>query len=165
MTDRIEDMAIANLPPGTTPEQRVQVNMLKQLALHPNLFRLVYFGPLPADIRLHAKYGLINKWQKEYDILSINIAEFTNKLIGAIHNGTWLTDLKHYVEPDILLVDDLQFITGKDSTQEVFYASVLKPRLEAKKLTVLFSEYSYDMLVALRDDLRNLLKFGVHDMD
>lgn len=166
MIDRIEDMAIENLPPGTTTEQRVQLNMLKQLALHPELFRLVFVGPLPADLRLHAKYALINKWQNQHDILSINITEFTQELIAAIHKGTWISELKHTEEPDILLVDDLQFITGKDSTQEAFYASLLKPRLEAKKLTVLFSEYSYDMLsITLRDDLRNMLKLGFHESE
>lgn len=166
MIDRIEDMAIENLPPGTTTEQRVQLNMLKQLALHPELFRLVFVGPLPADLRLHAKYALINKWQNQHDILSINITEFTQELIAAIHKGTWISELKHNEEPDILLVDDLQFITSKDSTQEAFYASLLKPRLEAKKLTVLFSEYSYDMLsITLRDDLRNMLKLGFHESE
>ncbi len=167
MIDRVEDMTISNLPPTSKPEDWVQLNMLKQLALHPDIFRLVFVGPLPADIRLHAKYALINKWQNQHDILSINITEFTQELIEAIHKGIWISELKHYEEPDILLVDDLQFITGKDSTQEAFYASVLKPRLEAgNKLTILFSEYSYDILsVTLRDDLRNLLKLGFHDTD
>ena len=162
--DRVEFMTLDTLPPATTPEEQVQLNMLKQLALHPELFRLVFFGPLPADIRLHAKYALINKWQNEYDVQNINISEFTQELISAIHNGTYISDMKHYEEPDILLVDDLQFITGKDSTQEAFLASVLKPRLESKKLTVLISEYSYEYLsVALRDDLRNLLRLGFHE--
>ena len=167
MIDRVEDMTISNLPPTSKPEDWVQLNMLKQLALHPDIFRLVFVGPLPADIRLHAKYALINKWQNQHDILSINITEFTQELIEAIHKGIWISELKHYEEPDILLVDDLQFITGKDSTQEAFYASVLKPRLETgNKLTILFSEYSYDILsVTLRDDLRNLLKLGFHDTD
>ena len=166
MIDRVEGMTIANLPQTSKPEEQVQFNMLKQLALRPDVFRLVFVGPLPSNLRLHAKYALINKWNNEYDIQSINIAEFMQELIDAIHRGTWLNDLKHFEEPDILLVDDLQFVTGKDSTQETFYASVLKPRLEAKKLTILFSEYSYDMLsVTLRDDLRNLLKLGFHDMD
>lgn len=164
MIDRVEDMTIANLPPTSKTEDQVQFNMLKQLALHPDVFRLVFLGPLPADLRLHAKYALVNKWQNQHDILSINITEFTQELIEAIHKGIWISELKHYEEPDILLVDDLQFITGKDSTQEAFFVSVLKPRLEAKKLTVLFSEYSYDMLsITLRDDLRNLLKLGFHD--
>lgn len=167
MIDRVEGMTIANLPQTAKPEEQVQFNMLKQLALHPNVFRLVFVGPLPANLRLHAKYALINKWKNEYDIQSINIAEFMQELIDAIHQGTWISDLKHYEAAPILICDDLQFIVGKDSTQEAFYASVLKPRLEKTRyLTVLFSEKGYTELSAImRDDLRNLLKLGFHEDD
>ena len=165
-TDRIEFMTLDTIPPGSTPEEQIQLNMLKQLALHPDIFRLVFFGPLSADLRLYAKYSLINKWQNEYDIQSINFTEFTEQLITAIHNGTHLSDLKHFVEPTVLILDDLHLAMAKESTQETLFASVIKPRMEAKKLTVLFSEYSYNMLsVALRDDLRNLLKLGFHESD
>lgn len=162
--DRVEFMTLDTLPPATTPEDQTQFNMLKELALHPSVFRLVFFH-LPANIRLNVKYSLINQWQKFYNIQSISIADFTQELIDAIRKGdNWETTLKQYEEPSILLADDLQLITGKNSTQEAFYTSVLKPRLEAKKLTILFSEYSYDMLsITLRDDLRNLLKLGFHD--
>lgn len=161
--DRIEFMTLDTLPLDQPGEVQVQLNMLKQLALHPDIFRLVFFH-LPADIRLHAKYALIAQLQKEYEVQILNIADFTQELITAIHNGTWISDLKHYEEAPVLICDDLQFIVGKDSTQEAFYASVLKPRLERKRLTVLFSEKGYTELSAImRDDLRNLLKLGFHD--
>ena len=160
MTDRIEDMTIENICP-TTPEDQVQINMLKQLAFHHDLFRLVFFGPLCADLRLHAKYALINKWKDKYDIQSINFTDFAEEVLFAIHNGTWIADLQHFVEPEVLLLDDLHLAVSKECTQEMLFALVIKPRLEAKKITILFSEYSYDMLaVTLRDDLRNLLRLG-----
>lgn len=87
MIDRIEDMTIYNLPPTDNFEQQVQLNMLKQLALHPDNFRLVFFH-LPADIRLHAKHALVSHLQKEYEIQCLNIADFTQELIAAIHNRT-----------------------------------------------------------------------------
>lgn len=165
MTDRIEDMIIENLPPVTTTEEQVQLNLLKQVAIHPDIFRLVFFH-MPADVRLQAKHALINLWQGEYNVLSLNMADFTRELIEAIHKGTWLSDMNRYQESEILLVDDWQLITGKDSTQESFYASVLKPRLEKKVLTVIFSEQGYtELSPILRDDLRNLLKLGFHDLD
>lgn len=166
--DKIEFMTLDTLPTATTPEEQVQLNMLKQLALHPDIFRLVFFGPLAADLRLHAKYALVNKWQNKFDIQGINFTDFAEELIAAIRNGngSWISNLKQYVEPDILILDDLHLAISKESTQEALFNAVLKPRLEAKKLTVLFSEYSYDMLSAtLRDDLRNLLRLGFHEDD
>lgn len=165
MTDRIEDMTTENLPSPNNPEEYAQLNMLKQLSLMPDTFRIAFFH-LQADKRLHAKHALINLWQNKYTVQSINITDFTRELIEAIHKGTWLSDMNRYQEPEILLVDDWQLITGKDSTQESFYASVLKPRLEKKLLTVIFSEQGYiELSPVLRDDLRNLLKLGFHDLD
>ena len=163
--DRVEFMTLDTLPLAQTSEVQVQLNMLKQLAQHPDIFRLIFFH-LPADIRLHAKHALVSHLQKEYEIQSLNIADFTQELITAIHKGTWVSDLKHYENAAVLIVDDLQFITGKDATQEAFYTSVLKPRLEKKRLTVLFSEQGYtELSPVLRDDLRNLLRLGFHEED
>lgn len=163
--DRVEFMTLDTLPLDQPGEVQVQLNMLKQLALHPDIFRLMFFH-LPADVRLHAKQALVAHLQKEYEVQSLNIADFTQELITAIHKGTWITDLKHYEKAPVLVVDDLQFITGKESTQEAFYSSVLKLRLEKKRLTVLFSEQGYtELSPVLRDDLRNLLKLGFHDLD
>ena len=163
--DRIEFMTLDTLPLDQPGEVQVQLNMLKQLALHLDIFRLVFFH-LPADVRLHAKHALVAQLQKEYEVQNLNIADFTRELIAAIHRGTWISDLKHYEETQVLVVDDLQFIAGKDATEEAFYASVLKPRLEKKLLTVLFSEKGYTELSAvMRDDLRNLIKLGFHESD
>ena len=162
--DRIEFFTLDTLS-ATAPEEQVQLNVLKQVARYPDAFRLVFFH-LPADVRLHAKHALINHWKNEYEIQSINIADFTRQLIEAIHKGTWLSDMNRYQESEILLVDDWQLITGKDSTQESFYVSVLKPRLEKKVLTVIFSEKGYtELSPVLRDDLRNLLRLGFHEED
>lgn len=165
MTDRVEEMSIDNLPSPNNQEESAQLSILKQLARMPDTFRVVFFH-LEADKRLHAKHALINLWQGKYNVLSLNMADFTRQLIQAIQKGTWFVDMDRYLETEILLVDDWQLITGKHSTQESFYASVLKPRLEKKVLTVIFSEQGYtELSPALRDDLRNLLKLGFHDLD
>lgn len=167
MLDRTECMFLSNLPPAPTPEVQMQLNILHQVALHPAAFRLVGFY-MPADYRLHAKYALLNKFYDDSTIgsvESINAIDFTTELLAAIRAGTWLTAMKHYTEPDVLVVDDLQLISG-ESTQESFYASVLKPRIEGKKLTILFSQYPYkDLAICMRDDLRDLIQLGFHEDD
>lgn len=165
MTDRVEEMFIDNLPSPNNQKEYAQFGILRQLARTPGSFRIAFFH-LEADKRLYAKHALINLWQSEYDVQSVNMSDFIRELIQAIHNGKWLEDMDRYQEPEILLVDDWQLITGKESTQESFYISVLKPRLEKKLLTVIFSEQGYtELSPALRDDLRNLLKLGFHDLD
>ena len=168
MLDRIECMFLSNLPPAPTPEVQMQVNILHQVALHPAAFRLVGFY-MPADFRLHAKYALLNRFYDDSSIgsvESINAVDFTAELLAAIHEGNWLSAMNHYTKPDILCVDDLQVICGKQSTQELFFSCVLKPRLEAKKLTIMFSDYPYEELaICMRDDLRNLLRLGFHEDD
>lgn len=158
-----EFMTLDTLPHTAINEEQVQLNMLKQLALHPNCFRLVFFH-LPADMRLHTKHALISLLQKEYEVQNLNIADFTQELIAAIQKGTWISALRRYEEAQVLIVDDLQFIAGKDATQEAFYASVLKPRMEKQRLTVLLSEKGYaELSTAMRDDLCNLIKLSFHD--
>ena len=168
MLDRVECMFLSTLPPAPTPEAQSQVNMLNQVAMYPDAFRLCCFY-FPADYRLFAKHALLNKYYDDArvgSVESIIISDFIAELLDAIHAGNWLTAMKHYIEPDILVVDDLELICSKESTQESFYVSVLKPRLEAKKLTILFSEYSYtELAVTLRDDLRSLLRLGRHEED
>lgn len=164
MIDKVEKMTIENLPTPDNKEECVQFNILHELARMPDTFRICFFH-LQADKRLHAKHSLLKLWQGEYDVLSVNMADFIRELVQAIQNGTWLSDMDRFLAPEILLVDDWQLITGKDSTQESFYASILKPRLEKKLLTVIFSEQGYtELSPILRDDLRNLLKLSFHDL-
>ena len=162
--DRTELMTLDNLPPAPTPEVQVQFNMLKQLALQPvGTFRLAFFS-LSADLRLHVKHALLNTWEA-YDVESISILEFTQELLDAIYKGTWISDMKHYTDAEVLIIDDLQYLSGgKESTQESLYLSVLKPRVEKRRVTILFSEYGYaELSPVMRDDLRNLLRLSFHN--
>ncbi len=55
------------------------------------------------------------------NIVYIKGDEFTNELIEAIRHGTTAEFHQRYRKADVFLVDDIQFIAGKESTQEEFF--------------------------------------------
>ena len=156
-----EYMTFETFPISTENEQQIKV--AKQLTDDPFSFRCMFFH-LPADQRFHLKYALINQLTgKDHVVVSVNIADFIEELLEALRQGAGCSYARYYVDPDILLVDDLQLMTNKESTQETFYAHILKPRIEAGLPTVMLSECSHEELSGLlRKDLHNLLRLGLH---
>ena len=54
-------------------------------------------------------------------VLYVTSEKFTSELIDAIHNNTNIAFKEKYRNVDVLLIDDIQFIIGKESTQEEFF--------------------------------------------
>jgi chromosomal replication initiator protein len=57
----------------------------------------------------------------ETRITFIGTEQFTNEMIGSIQNRTMQDFRRRYRESDLLLVDDIQFLRGKEATQEEFF--------------------------------------------
>ena len=70
---------------------------------------------------LYAICNEIEKNNPNINIVYIKGDEFTNELIEAIRRGTTAEFRQKYRKSDVLLVDDIQFIAGKESTQEEFF--------------------------------------------
>ena len=73
---------------------------------------------------MHSIARFILEHNPDSKVLYVTSEEFTNELIEAIRNGnnTAMTQFRDkYRNIDVLLVDDVQFIIGKDATQEEFF--------------------------------------------
>ena len=73
---------------------------------------------------MHSIAHFIIEHNPSCKILYVTSEEFTNEVIEAIRNGnnTALTKFRDkYRNIDVLLIDDVQFIIGKESTQEEFF--------------------------------------------
>ena len=113
--------------------------------------------------KTHLLYAICNDIKKthpEMRTLYIKGDEFTNELIDAIRRGTTIEFHQKYRKTDILLVDDIQFIAGKDSTQEEFFHT-FNTLYEANKQIVLTSDRPPKEIQTLEDRLRTRFEWGL----
>lgn len=86
----------------------------------------IYGGPgLGKTHLMNAIAGHIITTQPEKSVCYVSSETFTNQLIDALRNSnniSLITSFRHrYRNIDVLLIDDIQFIIGKESTQEEFF--------------------------------------------
>jgi len=72
-------------------------------------------------------------------VVYITSEEFTNEFVGAIAKGSMAKFRKKFRKADLLLIDDIQFLVGKDSTQEEFFHT-FNALFDARKQIVLSSD-------------------------
>ena len=90
----------------------------------------------------------------------VSSEEFTNEFINSIRDGKADTFRKRYRDMDILLVDDVQFLADKESTQEEFFHT-FNTLHNANKQIVLSSDRPPKALETLEDRLRNRFEWGL----
>ncbi|MFE6867442.1 chromosomal replication initiator protein DnaA [Kitasatospora sp. NPDC057692] len=90
----------------------------------------------------------------------VSSEEFTNEFINSIRDGKADTFRKRYRDMDILLVDDVQFLASKESTQEEFFHT-FNTLHNANKQIVLSSDRPPRLLTTLEDRLRNRFEWGL----
>ncbi|HIU74841.1 MAG TPA: chromosomal replication initiator protein DnaA [Candidatus Pelethocola excrementipullorum] len=96
-------------------------------------------------------------------ILYATSEEFTNELIEAIRNGnnTAMSKFREkYRNIDVLLIDDVQFIIGKESTQEEFFHT-FNTLHGAKKQIILSSDRPPKDMDILEDRIRSRFEWGL----
>ena len=123
---------------------------------------LFVYGP-PGVGKTHLLYAIANgirKGNPNANIVYIKGDQFTNELIDAIKNGKNIEFRSKYREADLFLVDDIQFIAGKESTQEEFFHTFNKLYEEHKQI-VLTSDRKPDDMPTLEDRLRSRFQWGL----
>lgn len=96
----------------------------------------------------------------DVNVAYISSETFTNDLISAIGSKTTEAFHKKYRQVDVLLMDDVQFISGKESTQEEFFHT-FNELYQVKKQIVLTSDRPPREIKTLEDRLKNRFESGV----
>lgn len=113
--------------------------------------------------KTHLLYAIASAVRGTYPndrIIYIKGEDFTNELINSIQTARVQEFRDKYRSSDVLLVDDVQFIAGKDSTQEEFFHT-FNTLYESKKQIVLTSDRPPKEINLLEDRLKTRFEWGL----
>ena len=123
---------------------------------------LFIYGP-PGVGKTHLLYAIANgirKQKPDAKIVYIKGDQFTIELIAAIQSGKNIEFRSKYREADLFLIDDIQFIAGKEATQEEFFHTFNKLYEEHKQIVMTSDRKPSDMLT-LEDRLKSRFEWGL----
>lgn len=112
---------------------------------------------------MHSIGHFILEQNPSMKVLYVNSEEFTNEVINSIRSGNAaeMTNLREkYRTVDVLLLDDVQFIIGKESTQEEFFHTFNALHTAGKQI-ILSSDKPPKEMATLEERFRSRFEWGL----
>ncbi|MDR3588728.1 MAG: chromosomal replication initiator protein DnaA [Negativicutes bacterium] len=109
---------------------------------------------------MHAIGHRIRQTHPNMRVLYISSEKFTNELINSIRDGNPESFRQKYRNIDVLLVDDIQFLSKKEHTQEEFFHT-FNTLHEANKQIIISSDRAPREIPTLEDRLRSRFEWGL----
>lgn len=123
---------------------------------------LFIYGPSGLG-KTHLMYAIANKIHDNFPekvIISVKSEQFLTELVDGIAKKTMNLFREKYRKADILLIDDVQFISGKESTQEEFFHT-FEELQENKKQIVLTSDRPPKEIYTLQERIKTRFTQGM----
>lgn len=109
---------------------------------------------------MHSIAHFILDENRDAKVLYVTSEKFTNELINSIQSKNTDTFRQKFRDVDVLLIDDIQFIAGKESTQEEFFHT-FNTLYEAKKQIILSSDRPPKEIETLEERLISRFEWGL----
>jgi len=110
---------------------------------------------------MHAIGNSMKSNNSNYKVSYMSSEKFTNEMIESLRRGTPMPEFRNkYRTADVLLIDDIQFIRGKDGTQEEFFHT-FNALYDAQKQIVLTSDSHPRDIPTLEERLRSRFEWGL----
>lgn len=106
------------------------------------------------------RYSLENPKTKDLKVIYLPAAQFTDEFIDSIRDRTQNAFREKYRQVDVLLLDDIQFLAGKDRTQEEFFHTFNEIFRQNKQI-VITSDCPPSRLEKMEDRLVNRFEMGL----
>jgi len=109
---------------------------------------------------LHAIGYYVHQIYAHYEVRYVSTETFLNEYVDGIRSNTIAAFKRRYREVDVLLIDDIQFMEGKEGLQEEFFHT-FNSLHGANKQIVISSDRMPDAIPTLEDRLRGRFRWGL----